>query len=402
MPNKIDKLYSILLVTVAFILGSAIYADDTTLPLHSIAPMLKLVAYACVAMVLMLFLFVSFKRKVIRSSGFVYACLSILSYFVINTIHIYGDTHINFSFAAIVLLLLFVLASRIQQRLSYIYFKKGLVIIGIISLLCYFSAIFHIGLPYSIEPYYAPYPGVEYLDFKISVICREYFLLRSCGVFNEPGFFGTILALVLCAENLNLRNRDNLILFISGIFTFSLAFFVIICMAFFMRMKNKKKLIIPSLFFLCFLLYIQSLNFNSLPDTTINHFLSRLQYVEGIGFAGDNRTSYGLEKVLENFWNANDFWWGFGKGYSVEKAGGSLSFLTYVIDFGIIGCSIFWGTLFISALIATRKNKRALVFLLCFVFSVYQRPHIFNLHYFIVLFGGIQYCLDNSQLKLEE
>ena len=40
----------------------------------------------------------------------------------------------------------------------------------------------------------------------------------------NQGIFGTIIALILCSDKMNLKKKENIILLVAGIMTFSVAF----------------------------------------------------------------------------------------------------------------------------------------------------------------------------------
>ena len=62
---------------------------------------------------------------------------------------------------------------------------------------------------------------------------------RFMGPFDEPGVLGTISALLLSADKLNLNKNSNKIIFFSGLISLSLAFYVLISLYFILAMVLK-------------------------------------------------------------------------------------------------------------------------------------------------------------------
>ena len=131
----------------------------------------------------------------------------------------YGITHIfNFSgkesiliINAITIALFCVIKDEIKS-LVYIEVKKLLVISAWISILFYVIDLFdNLG---------------TYRDYYVTSFVHIGSFIRACGFFNEPGFYGTIIALFLVIDGINLKKLDNVIILIAGVLTFSAAFYI--------------------------------------------------------------------------------------------------------------------------------------------------------------------------------
>ena len=95
---------------------------------------------------------------------------------------------------------------------------------SILGIIASFSFIFKLGLPYEIVPYY--FGDEYYINYYFAYLYwggSEGVVFRLCGLFNEPGYFGTVSAILLINEKLHLKRISNLLLFIAGFFTFSAA-----------------------------------------------------------------------------------------------------------------------------------------------------------------------------------
>ena len=111
-----------------------------------------------------------------------------------------------------------------------------------ISIICYLS--YHCSGPLqnSITNYYHNARESFYYNYYgISFIYSGWDVIRLCGVCNEPGYWGTLAALLLCAEKVKLHKLADLFIFISGIFTISLAFVMILIINFICINFNSKK-----------------------------------------------------------------------------------------------------------------------------------------------------------------
>ena len=129
-------------------------------------------------------------------------------------------------------------------------YRKYLVFIaavGIIACLDFF--VLHI-LPHSIVPYYGNNEGgAFYVNYLLSyIIWYSGDSFRLCGTFNEPGAFGTTMAIMLVMDKINLRRWSNVVMLIACCLTFSMACFAILLIgALLYSLKNVKYLIASAL-----------------------------------------------------------------------------------------------------------------------------------------------------------
>ena len=217
--------------------------------------------------------------------------------------------------------------------------------------------------------------------------------VRLCGLFNEPGYFGTIIALTLCVDKINLKHVGNWILLIAGILTYSLAFFIMTLAYFILTCIKNKYVMILLLAILIFYFFI-------LPNMVIQNeslafVFERIKFVDG-KFLGDNRTNHVVDEIFADLSNSPyKFMFGYGRGYITSKTRGVLTFKTYIIDYGYFGFLLIFGSLFLYSILQTKKNWFAVAFVIVFFLSVYQRPNIYTTAYFILLLNGT-YALAND------
>jgi len=267
-----------------------------------------------------------------------------------------------------------------------------------IGIFCYLSYILKLGVPYEVVNYYSSRFTAYYYDYKLAYLYHGVSgEVRLCGLFNEPGYFGTICALLLCIDQINLKKISNIIICIAGLLTFSIAFIVLIIVNLVLNYINKKWLIVLIIISTIILFFVfPNLEFN---NDTINFIFRRLDFSND-GMIVDNRSNALTDKLIIDLFKTNYVFFGHGSGYANLNTLGVLSFKTYLLDFGVIGFSILYGLPLIFALKYSFGNRQIVIFVICFFLSVYQRPHIFNINYFILLFGGVMYMKNLTKIAL--
>lgn len=308
-------------------------------------------------------------------------------YFLIYNLNNYTGTYLGI-ISLVELMVSFVVSNKTQANVFVLY-KKFLLVISLIGILCYIMYVIHFPFPYSVENYYTSYAGFYYIDYKLSYLCTGGGLVRLCGLFNEPGYFGTILALVLCASDLRLTKKENLILFIAGILTFSLAFALIILIYLALVSYKRPRLMGVLLLIIIFLLFIApNISTNNL---VLQNMLERFTFQDG-KWLGNNRSSGGVDNLVRKmFTSGENLLWGKGTGFKAEHYSGELTYKTYLIDYGVLGFLFMYASYAVFAIKRARGNKKIVFFIVAFLASIYQRPNIFNTLYAIILFGGIEY-----------
>lgn len=218
--------------------------------------------------------------------------------------------------------------------------------------------------------------------------------IRLCGIFNEPGYLGTVLALILCVEKYNLRNKGNVIMLVASICTMSFAFYLISFLYLFLKnIGNIKKMMIgvASVVAVLVLLNIFPLLVN-VGDISpeFEQLISRFSITKNGKFSGDNRTDLYVDEAFEKIFYSEKIIYGNGGGYARSIASkGTSSIVLMIVDYGFLGIIISYGTLLLSSLVFNKVTVSSLAYILVFFISTYQRPDIFWLTYFVLLFGGL-------------
>lgn len=218
---------------------------------------------------------------------------------------------------------------------------------------------------------------------------------RLCGIFDEPGVVGTISGLLIAANGMSLTKKENIVILISGILSFSTAFYIILLLLLFFKILAQKKLIVIFLVpMLCLLYYI----FINIPTTfpPLVRVQNAVTFDEG-KLQGNNRESLATKAELDNIIK-NHFLDLIG-GYGHEaiknnpKLFGSWSYRLFIYERGLIAVLIYGMQFFIAALYANRGmrfNYNQSIFMFIFVLSLYQRPEAAcSIAYLIIFAGGI-------------
>ena len=339
-----DRISAILFVVIAIILIAAPYQGDSTLGSNSLRTLMRALIYFLSSINVLIVLYSIIKDKKTYSINIV-AILPILILFIMTRFNTYNEMANSSSIIYLVLWSLYCLSSNEVKSDTYKIFKKIWVFICIAGIICYFSYKFNLFLPYNSVSYYVRTAFTSYIDYKFIYLYKYMDSIRLCGICNEPGYFGTFCALILCASRLNLRDRQNILIFIAGIFSFSFAFYLIII--FYLLLKSWKNIRSFIVVLLVFLFYIFALPNIHTNNEQINRFLERFIITES-GLSGDNRSTDKLNLIYKYTISSKPFF-GMGNGYvKSHYVGEALTYKTYLIEYGIFGCLLLWGSLFFN------------------------------------------------------
>lgn len=278
-------------------------------------------------------------------------------------------------------------------------FKLYLLMTSIIGIICFFSYILGLPINYKITEYYSR-PENQYINYGICYLFRGGLSLRLCGLFNEPGYFGTVLGLVLCVENFNFKKKSNIVLFFAGCLSFSLAFIMIYIL--YLLLSNFKRFL-----FCIFIIGILPILINIIPDNQytvyeINNLLLRLTITEN-GLVGNNRSTIKLDNAIKL--QNDDFTsiiFGKGAGYANKVSQGHFTYKSYYLNYGLAGFFLILCFPMIIAVLKSLPNYKALAFVIVFGISIMQRPDLYSsIEYFAILFGGIE-CIKRACITYEK
>ena len=167
-------------------------------------------------------------QKKINIIEFIALCIISLFYVVIGIRH--SGTMLGMVFILIIPIYFF-----IDRELFCNSYKKFIIILSAVttlSIVSYFLIVFFkVPLPYSeVEPL-NPIKDFTYLKYPFLVMENRDIgldITRLYGVYDEPGVLGSLAAVILCKEHFNFKKSELIPLFIGGLLTFSLYFYVIL------------------------------------------------------------------------------------------------------------------------------------------------------------------------------
>lgn len=274
-------------------------------------------------------------------------------------------------------------------------YRKALVFTSMAGIIAYVSFFAIPAMPHTISVYYLDEMGRSqgnlYYDYYYAIVFVGKQGIRLCGLCDEPGRFGTMLALMLIIEKLNFRRWGNIVILIACVLTLSLAAIVIIVLyAIVMSVRSPKVGVVLGVIVLVLIYVIPELASN---NEGFDKIAERLQFVDG-KMSGDNRTGDDVLRLMKmQMSSISTALWGYGTGSLLPMGFTTLVFLNYVFSYGVVGATIMFIPPLLLALKYTRMNYAALVYWACFILSLYQRPHLYTIQFFILLYGGILYTV---------
>ena len=372
---SLDDVISLLVVFLTITSGLAVVHGDSTLSTESIR---RVLAYVNLFVSLAVYGICIVTKKL----DFTIALVIPIVYLAVCFFDVYEENSFDV-ISWLRLLLVFLLSPSIRVK-ALGYYRIVLIVMSILGILGFILYYLHYTELYRIVDYYGVVDG-EYVDFGFTYLYRLGSEVRICGLFNEPGYLGTICALILCYEKLDLKKIGNVILLITGFLTFSLAFLLILMI--YMAVVGFKK---P--WYLAIIAVILLLYFLVLPRIEVGGrigiILDRLRFADG-KLVGDNRSNQFVDETLLKVLGESPVW-GYGGGYSSATFVAVSTFKTYIIDYGVLGFILIYGPIAVCMLLRYKINIYSLAFLLCFIVSIYQRPSIFNVLYVLVLLGSME------------
>ena len=159
--------------------------------------------------------------------------------------------------------------------------------------------------------------------------------IRFFGPYDEPGVVGTISAILLSVEKFNFKDKRVLIVFIAGLLSLSLFFYitVIICWVL-IRMGNKRS--VTSIVIIIAVLFAMVIIVPKVP--VLNEYIAgRLVFDKESGFSGDNRIDMEIVNGYLGSMHGNSLWFGIqDKEYYLQLVEGSSSIYTTIIVYGLL------------------------------------------------------------------
>lgn len=397
---KINNLSEVIagwsLAILAITRSLAVMHGDSTLGSPAISLLLYIVTYVCL---LCLLPCVIRRINLVHLKSSVLLAICVTLYTFISLVHSYkGDAGLNV--VLFVIMLCFCFSDNTVKLLAFRIFKAFLLVTSVLGIIAYISYIFSLGIPFKMVPFYDT-DFYTYVDFKFSYLIVSIVSVRLCGLFNEPGYLGTILGLVLIANGLNLKKLENIVFLLAGGMTLSLAFYILVIIGFLYNGFHGKRTFIVLLLGSTVLALVLPKLVETFP--VVEAIVERFSFEDG-RWVGDNRSSNSLDNIYEQMLKSDNWAFGYGSGYTsyFEDSGLTSSYKGFFIDYGIVGALILYGLLFVAAMALVRSfkelniRKQSYFFIFCFFLNIYQRPYVISIVYLLVLFGGLLYCDSNN------
>ena len=391
MKNISEKKYTnqiitILCLSILFILSWIIFVEHGVFNTTRINSSLINVLWIFGILVL---LYGIYKNKVNRFWVIIAVCIVVHRFF--HILYAYKFEGLSFINIALGVGVCFI-SDEIRANV-FKYFKYILLITSFVGVICFISYNLKFGIPYEIV---LRDDGVFWIDYKLCYFISGYAnsIVRFCGIFNEPGWFGTVAAFYLCTDNLDLKKKDNLLLFIACLLTLSLAFIILIYIYYILaNISDWKKWIWLILLLAFYLLVLSNIKTGNIY---IDNVIARLVISDG-RLVGDNRTGPLFDAVWNRTISSGRILVGYGAGYAeyigTGRGEGLSSIKSYIVNFGIIGTLIIFAPILNASLTYARllKNKRMMLYIFITFISQYQRPYLFSVPYLYVYACGLSY-----------
>ncbi len=386
ISERKDSIKELIFFFPAIITSFAFFQGDTTLAPAIVRESLTIVNWLCFIVLLLL----SRSFKVVNAPLMV----AIVIQFIFRNFHTSSGLEWHMSGVLMIFLIcLFCLFKKNEYGVLYAWFRKVLIAMSAYGIISELSFLLGLGLPYTIVDFYDEERVASYANYYLSYLYLDAEGLRLCGLFNEAGFLGTILGLVLIVERFNLKKVGNCFMLVAGVFTLSLAFFSLVLIGLgLMVIANKKTLIY---IFIALSIAIVGVAVVDKDNIVLSYIQEKTTYdAENRSIGGHSREEDAFQKIYDDFNKSGNFFFGYGTGYCVQKGiHQTNSIRMSFVEWGYLGTFIVYGLFLWAAFLTARGSNNAKWYMLCFILSILQRPNVFSTPYIIVLFGGIQYIL---------
>lgn len=318
-----------------------------------------------------------------------------VSYRMMQVFHAYQGYQGNGNLGLLTAAIFVLLPSDVKKKIFHIFYRIILStnIVSVLLWICFFigfQVYFHR------EVYYVASWNNYYYRWFIFAILEEGSFFRLCGIFNEPGVLGTLCALLFICTSKKAKLWEKIDLLLTGALTFSLAFYLLIFLYFAIYICQKRLVnMVYIIGFMALFLTLPKIDFH---NEQLNAVAARLEITEN-GLAGDNRTSAIFDAEYEDFIHTSDVWLGKGAGFSFGGSNSSWK-SHYLVPYGIVGTIFLLGMWGCAALFYAEGNKDALIFILLFFISLYQRPApIENILGYVLIMGGIEWIKEGKVIS---
>lgn len=327
--------------------------------------------------------FITFCQKGISKKSYL-CCISffiVLLYLNFTSISVGGSIDGYQSFMLFFLFVAWMLLPVDYKRLIQNSVIKILAILLLFSLIEYLLFVF-LGLGFRLgQVVRVEDAGSQYYHHLIFNLVKVNFIVvpRFQFIFDEPGRLGTLCALIFYILNGTKYHKQQLIFLISGLFTFSLAFYCLIVVSFVLLNITKFSL---SKYLLFGIILVAAYYY--LKEYVEALIISRIEK------KGVQRTTGSFDLAFARMLNSNDIYWGYGLTAPLPEAseaeGDTVGLFREIYRTGIIGVVLRLLQYIYSIFLFNKINFRSIGFVIVFLLSYYQRAHIYDMIYLVFIF----------------
>lgn len=247
--------------------------------------------------------------------------------------------------------------------------------------------------------------GIGYNHYFGAVMQNSGYVMKLCGIYDEPGRVGTIIALILPIIlnkkwfRLKFGKISSVICIIAGLLSLSLAFYLLFILYIILisyynaKLLNKKKIYEVFLTLAVLLVFVFILGNN---ETVQELVFSRISITK---LLNNNRTSYQFDIIFDELLHSSKLFFGYGIGNSVGRLVDAASYKIIIFNYGIIGFAFLITQIYFVSRKVWKTNTYTIILLLFFILSFYQRGWIFPLYHWVILAGGGVFLSTASEEK---
>ena len=209
---------------------------------------------------------------------------------------------------------------------------------------------------------------------------------RYCSVFDEPGVVGTLAGLMMCVEGYDLKKKGNIIIFLNGLLSLSLFFYMISAVFILYKLQFNYKIL--------FILGVASLYILTIDNEILKVAIwDRLTFNDDGTISGDNRNSDELLEVWDRSKYNIQILFGYGEKF-VRDYTGSASIQLFILRDGLLFVLMYFSVYLMYAKRLMKSNRDFILFGLILFLTLYQRPGFCGID-FTLLF--VSYILSKSR-----
>ncbi len=299
-----------------------------------------------------------------------------------------SDSYLTILHATVSVMLMSLIVLIPTEKKINIYTAIKMLLVVIVSAGLFFHIIRSLGISLGrpLFTYIQKESGRQFLVFPTQVYSIykgrvDYFRFQS--VFNEPGTLGFVVLFVLAAEDFKLKRYSNMALFLSGILSLSMSFYMLSAIYISLKYVSISSFK-DNTFRIAVVLFILIVAILLFPP--VQNFLNnRFVFVEDEGFQ-DRRANL---NYLAEYWNKLGELPPFkllvgGAFEEAEYLGGDIghvSWVQFVYRMGVL-ISLLW---FIFCILFSLRNKGNWAFVLVFFLLINHRPHAVEPFHFLLL-----------------